>query len=80
MPPVKQKIITIRCDTPEAEIRYEYSDYGVSGDCPEPTEESTLYTEPLTMSAPAESNHYIKAKAFKAGMIPSDTIGADVYY
>lgn len=80
MPPVKQKIITIQCDTPDAEIRYEYSEYGGSGNCPEPTEESTLYTEPLTISRKENTTNYIKAKAFKAGMIPSDTIGADVDY
>ena len=77
---MKQKIITIQCDTPDAEIRYEYYDYGNSGDCPEPTEESTLYTEPLVMSRAANSTNYIKAKAFKTGMIPSDTAGADVDY
>ena len=80
MPPVKQKIITIQCGTPDAEIRYEYSDYGCSGDCPEPTEESTLYTEPLVESRPENSFNYIKAKAFKTGMIPSDTVGANVDY
>ena len=78
MPPIKQKTITIQCDTPDVEIRYEYSDYGGSGDCPEPTEESTLYTEPLTMSRPALSTNYIKAKAFKTGVIPSDTASANV--
>ena len=78
MPPVKQKIITIQCNTPDAEIRYEYSDYAGSGNCPEPTEESALYTEPLTISRPENSTNYIKAKAFKTGMTPSDTVGANV--
>lgn len=78
MPPVKQKIITIQCSTPDAEIRYEYSNYGGSEECPEPTEESTLYTEPLTISRVATSTNYIKAKAFKVGMTASDTAGADV--
>lgn len=80
MPPLKQKTITMQCDTPDAEIRYEYSGYGNAGDCPEPTEESTLYTEPIVQSATENSTHYIKAKAFKTGMIPSDTAGADVNY
>lgn len=87
MPPVKQKIITIKrkiitiqCSTPDAEIRYEYSNYEGSEQCPEPTEESKLYKEPLTISNIANSTNYIKAKAFKAGMIASDTVGADVNF
>lgn len=78
MPPLVQKTINITCDTPDAEIRYEYSDYGNSNDCPEPTEESTLYTEPIVKSKASNTNNYIKAKAFKIGMTPSDTVGADV--
>lgn len=78
MPPLKQKTITISCETPDAEIRYEYSEYGIPDDCPEPTEESTLYTEPIITSRYSNTSNYIKAKAFKAGMTPSDTVGAKV--
>lgn len=78
MPPLVQKTISISCETPDAEIRYEYSEYGNSSDCPEPTEESTLYTEPIVKSRPSLTNNYIKTKAFKTGMTPSDTVGADV--
>ena len=61
MPPVKQKIITIRCDTPEAEIRY-------TTDNSEPSESSNLYANEFEVEPPVT----IKARAYKDGYEPSD--------
>ena len=45
MPAITNKTITITCDTDGAEIRYEYQyGSGSAEDCPEPTNNSTLYT------------------------------------
>lgn len=79
MPPLAKKTITITCATPDAEIHYEYSDYGTPDECPEPTIDSPLYEAPIVKEGNEASDTYIKAKAFKAGMTPSDTAGSSVF-
>lgn len=81
MPAITNKTITITCDTDGAEIRYEYQ-YGSGNaeDCPEPTNNSTLYTEPIVESGTQFIEAYVKAKAFKNGMIDSDIAGAHIQF
>ncbi|HQB10389.1 MAG TPA: chitobiase/beta-hexosaminidase C-terminal domain-containing protein, partial [bacterium] len=63
------KTITITCENPEAEIRYEvYNEDG--GD--DPTETSTLYTQPFLV--PLDTTVVVKAKAFIPGWNPSPAI------
>lgn len=52
------------CDTPGAEIRY-------TTDGTEPTEESYLYINSISIS---ETSKIVKFKAFKTGMLASDTV------
>ena len=56
MPPVKQKIITIQCDTPDVEIEYTTDDSDGS-------ESSNLYTKEFEV----EPSATIKARAYKIG-------------
>lgn len=79
MPPVKKKTITITCATPDAEIHYEYKSSADPDDCPEPTIDSPLYEAPIVKEGFTSVHTYIKAKAFKAGMIESETAGSPVF-
>ena len=54
MPPIKQKTITIQCDTPDVEIKYTTDDS-------EPSESSNLYTKEFEV----EPSATIKARAYK---------------
>ena len=57
------KLITLSTDTPDANIYY-------TTDSSDPTESSTLYTVPISITASTT----LKAKAFKTGFIPSDIL------
>jgi len=59
--------VTITDSTPGAQIRYTL-------DGADPTESSTMYSAPFTLSAPAT----IKARAYKTGMSPSE-VGAATF-
>ena len=61
------KNIQITCETKEAIIHYTI-------DGTEPTEDSPVYTDVFEVEAPAT----IKARAFKDGMRPSETVSYDV--
>lgn len=79
MPPLTKKTITITCATPDAEIHYEYKSTGIPDECPEPTIDSPLYEAPIVKEGVNTVDAYIKAKAFKTGMTPSDTAGSSVF-
>lgn len=64
-------MVTITCSTPDAEIRYTYSElYGLPP--ADPTEESALYSSPFQINFQPIDGYYIKARAYKNGMIASD--------
>jgi len=63
------KTITITCENPDAEIRYEVYDEDGGSD---PTETSTLYTQPFLV--PLDTTVVVKAKAFIPGWNPSPAI------
>ena len=66
--PNKPTIVTISVDTENAEIRYTL-------DSTEPTEDSTLYTGPITLT---EKRAFIRARAFKEGW--HDLYGAAEFF
>lgn len=64
--------ISMSCDTPDAEIRYESS--GSADTVPaDPTESSTLYTASFGLAV-SDVGVQIKARGFKSGMEPSDVV------
>ncbi|MCK9478900.1 MAG: chitobiase/beta-hexosaminidase C-terminal domain-containing protein [Firmicutes bacterium] len=60
--------VSLSCDTAGAEIRY-------TTDSTEPTENSALFDEPLTITGYT----MVKAKAFKDGLTPSPTASFEYY-
>lgn len=65
------RTVTMRCSTPGAQIRYTMSSiYAYPPD--DPTEESKLYESPFEISVSPMDGYYIKARAYKDGMIVSD--------
>ena len=78
-PSFNTKTIKISCNTIDAEIRYEYGTYTNPDEVPEPTKESTLYNSPFSVQGTDSVTTYIKAKAFKDGMTPSDSASSVVF-
>lgn len=69
---VKTYNISMSCDTPDAEIRYESS--GSADTVPtDPTESSTLYSSPFGLAVTSAGTQ-IKARAFKSEYEPSDVV------
>lgn len=62
-------IVSLQCATPGAAIHY-------TVDGSDPTENSSLYSSPITIS----SDTTVKAKAFKTGVLPSDTVEARYFF
>ena len=58
--------VTISCDTSNASIRYTI-------DGTEPSENSALYSSPLTIEGAT-----LKARGFKTGLLPSDSVSLDI--
>ena len=65
--------VTITCDTQDAGIYYTIGDNQAP---PDPTTSDTLYTGPFTLNLPqnAGDNWFLRAKAFKTGLTPSNLV------